>query len=797
MEEPMKVSKAFLNDYVKVEDIQTEELADKMLNVGNEYESITKLSSATNLVIGEVLECENVKDSTHLHVCKVNVGKEVLQIVCGAPNVRKNIKVIVALPGATLPGGIVIKKAKLAGLESNGMICSIQELGLESKYLKEEDKTGIHELEEDAPIGEDAIHYLGYDDETIDFELTSNRADLLSYLGMAYEVGAIYNRKVKEPVRDFTPTKKDINEFFTLTVETDKCPIYLGKYVSDVTISESPKFIKNRLMASGIRPINNVVDISNYVMLEYGQPLHFFDADRLGNKVIVRNAKENEKMYTLDGEERCLSKNNIVIANEKEAVALAGVMGGLSTEVEETTKNIFIESAIFDAYSIRQTANAILRSEASNRYEKGIDPTRTQKALERACYLLEKYANGKVTSGILTHDKTDKREAQIELTTQKVEQVLGMHVKKEEISSILDRLGFTYKVEKDTYHVTIPKRRLDVNIKEELIEEIGRMVGYENLKPSLPIGLYKKGTYSNSHIQRKQVAKVFQQFGFSEAITYSLISEEESNLFIDQDYEKIILQNPMSEDRKVLRNSLIPSLLNVYEYNKMRGNNNLLLYEIGVKFRKEEDYKEEKVVTAIATGNYLTNYYQAKQIPIDFYFMKGVVENLLNYLGFKNRYQFVATPKKDMHKTRCAAILIDREEIGFLGQISPSLCKKEVYVLEISLESLLEKSTKPLKFKEISKFPSVSKDVAFKVSKQTEAGSIIKTIESCGNHILSSVDVFDVYTGEQVGEDEKSIAFNLTFTDPNKTLTDEEVKEVFNKMIAEVEKKHHAILRDK
>ena len=375
-------------------------LAEKMVFAGNEYESVEKISEATGIVVGHVLECEMHPESKKLHICKVDLGNEVVQILCGAPNMRQGIKVPVATVGAKLPNGMEIKKAKLAGMDSNGMCCSLEELGIESKYMSEEDKTGIHVLPDDAPVGADAIHYMGYDDEVIDFELTANRGDLLSVLGMAHEIGAIYNRPVTYPENQPKVLKENINDNMTIDVQTENCPIYLGKIVKDVVIKDSPEWMKERLMASGIRSINNVVDISNYVMLEYGQPLHFFDKDRLGDKVIVRMAEENEKLKTLDGQERTLKTSDIVIANEKEAVALAGVMGGLSTEVEMDTKNIFVEAAIFEPIHIRYTAKSILRSEASSRYEKGIDPNRTKEALNRACYLLEKYADGKVYDGI-------------------------------------------------------------------------------------------------------------------------------------------------------------------------------------------------------------------------------------------------------------------------------------------------------------------------------------------------------------------------------------------------------------
>ena len=366
----MKLSINFLKDYLDIDINNPEEiykLAEDMTNVGNEYDEQGKLINATNLVIGEVLECDMHPDSDHLHVCKVNVGKETLQIVCGAPNVRKGLKVIVALNGAKLPGG-EIKKGVIRGQESNGMICSIAELGLESKFLKEEDKSGIHELPQDAKVGEDPIEYMGLDDGVIDFELTANRGDLLSILGMAYEIGAIYNKKVKPIDLSYKETGK---LDFKLDINTENCKLFLAKKVENVKIKESTKEIKEKLMASGIRPINNVVDISNYVMLETGQPLHFYDADKLNKIIEVRMANEREKLTTLDKQERILTSEDIVISDGKRAIGLAGVMGGYDTEITENTKNIIIESAIFESVKVRRTSNKILRSEASNRFEKG------------------------------------------------------------------------------------------------------------------------------------------------------------------------------------------------------------------------------------------------------------------------------------------------------------------------------------------------------------------------------------------------------------------------------------------
>ena len=395
----MILSTNFVKDFIDLDDdIDVKKIAEDMTRVGNEYDSAEKLINATNLTIGEIIQCEPHPDSDHLHLCKVNIGSEVLDIVCGAPNARKGIKVIVAKVGAELPGNIKIKKGNIRGQESNGMLCSLYEIGIDKKFLSEEDKNGICELQEDAPIGADPIKFLELDDNVIDFELTANRGDLLSVLGMAYELSAIYDKEVKLPEISHKEYGEDISKEFETKIETDNCKLFLTRKAKDVVIKESPRFIQNRLIACGIRPINNVVDISNYVMLELGQPLHFYDANRLGNRILVRMAEDGEKLITLDNQERNLTSEDIVITDGKKTVGLAGVMGGLTTEVEEDTNSIIIEAAIFDSVKVRKTSNKILRSEASNRFEKGLDPARTYMAMERACQLLEKYADAKIVT---------------------------------------------------------------------------------------------------------------------------------------------------------------------------------------------------------------------------------------------------------------------------------------------------------------------------------------------------------------------------------------------------------------
>ena len=464
----MKLSTNFVKDYIDIP-VDYKTLADDMTNVGNEYDSAEKLINATNLVIGEILECEMHPDSDHLHVCKVNVGSETLQIVCGAPNARVGIKVVVALVGAVLPGDFKIKASKIRGVESFGMMCSLEELGIEHKYLRPKDVEGIIELGENAVPGEDPVKYLQLDDEVIDFELTANRGDLLSILGMAHEIGAIYDKEVKPIDLSYTESSEKIDDKFNLDIKTEDCPLFLAKRVNNVVIKESPEWLRNRLIASGIRPINNVVDISNYVMLEVGQPLHFYDADKLGDTIVVRHANNDEKLMTLDEQERTLSESDIVIANKTEAIGLAGVMGGFSTEVTEDTKNILIESAIFDAVKIRLTSKKVLRSEASNRFEKGLDPKRTYMAIERSCNLLEKLADAEIVSGLIVHDKANKEDKEIDVTFEKINQVLGIEIPQNEVVGIFKRLGFETRVNENVLTVLVPSRRLDISIKEDLI----------------------------------------------------------------------------------------------------------------------------------------------------------------------------------------------------------------------------------------------------------------------------------------------------------------------------------------
>ncbi len=786
----MKLSTNFLKDYIDI-DVDEKQLAEDMTRVGNEYDSASNLINATKLVIGQITECEPHPDSDHLHLCKVNIGTEVLDIVCGAPNARTGLKVIVALDGAVLPEK-TIKKGMIRGQESNGMLCSIAELGLEHKFLKPEDSEGIAELGEDAEIGGDPIKYLQMDDGVIDFELTANRGDLLSILGMAYEVGAIYDKKVKDVDLKHKESGEDINKTFKTEVKTENCSKLLVKKVENVKIEESPIFIKNRLIASGIRPINNVVDISNYVMLELGQPLHFYDADKLGNKLVVRMAEDGEKLTTLDNVERTLTSEDIVIADATHGVGLAGVMGGLETEVEPDTKNIIIESAIFDSVKVRKTSKKIVRSEASNRFEKGLDPERTTMAIERACKLLEEYAGGTVVTGTVEYDKTNNKEKEIEITFKNINDVLGTVIPNEEILNVFRKLGFSYKVNGETIKVTVPTRRLDISIKEDLIEEVSRIYGVDNIEGKLPIVPMRKGSYDKTQreIRNKMIA-----LGLKETLTYVLINDKEVNGYTLDKFEPLKLLDPITEDRNTLRYSMIPSLYKVYEYNKAREQKDISIFEIGKGFyKKGEVYGEDTKLCVLMSGKYSTGLNNNK--TVDFYVIKGIAEEVLDYLGYSGRYSFMKQEMpKEMHPGQSAMINVNGSNIGMIGKIHPSVTKDDVYVLEINLDELFTKKVGKMKYKEFSKFPSINKDIALVVDKKSVSKDIEKVIKSAGGSLLTNIEVFDVYTGVGVGIDKKSIAYSLTFSDMKKTLTDEEINGLMDKIIDAVSKKCGAELR--
>lgn len=787
------ISMNWVKDYVDLDGIDLKDLAVQVTKGGLNIEGVID-HHIDNLVVGEVLECVDHPDSDHLHVCKVNDGKTVRQIVCGASNVREGIKVIVALPGCILPGDFQIKEGKIRGVESNGMICALFELGLEEKN-DETYAAGITELPDTSKIGEDPLKVLGLDDTIYDLDNHKRRNnDCYYHIGFAYEVATVLNKRVHLPESDYHEIDESIKDKFSLDVETKKCPYYIAKMVKNVKIGESPEFIKNRLKSAGMRSINNIVDISNYVMLEYGQPLHFFDYDKLGQHVLVRDAVDGEEIITLDGKNRKLTENDIVITDGEKPVCIAGVMGGENTEVDESTTTVLIESAIFDAVSIRLTAQRLdLKSEASIRYGKGLNFEYTDEAIKRACFLLEKYASGEVLKDEIKHDVIDKSEKRVDFTKNDINKMLGIELTDEDVKTELTRLDFGYTYENGIFHVVIPRRRLDVEANiNDIAEEIGRFYGYENLVSKVPRVPIRLGSYADDVRLRKMVSTRLRASGLNEAKTYTLTSPEMAKMFKYDNLENVILPNPMSVDKSVVRTSILPSLINVFDYNKARKVSDILIYEIAKTY--DINYNETTKVAILMSGNYLTNGVLGINVKVDFFVLKGIVENLLDYLGFKNRYSFVqVNDLPEMHPNMSARIMLDRNEIGIIGRVHPSIKKDEIYVCELNLNSLLSR-VKPIKYKTASKYPSIEKDFAFIVNNDVTNAEMKEAIKKSAGRILDSVNIFDIY--ENIEEGKKSMAYKLVFKDETRTLSDEEVMVVFNKVIKDIETKFDAKLRN-
>lgn len=787
------ISMNWVKDYVDLDGIDLKDLAVQVTKGGLNVEGVID-HHIDNLVVGEVLECVDHPDSDHLHVCKVNDGKTVRQIVCGASNVREGIKVIVALPGCILPGDFQIKEGKIRGVESNGMICALFELGLEEKN-DETYAAGITELPMSSKVGEDPLKVLGLDDTIYDLDNHKRRNnDCYYHIGFAYEVATVLNKRVHLPESDYHEIDESIKDKFSLDVETKKCPYYIAKMVKNVKIGESPEFIKNRLKSAGMRSINNIVDISNYVMLEYGQPLHFFDYDKLGQHVLVRDAVDGEEIITLDGKNRKLTEDDIVIIDGEKPVCIAGVMGGENTEVDESTTTVLIESAIFDAVSIRLTAQRLdLKSEASIRYGKGLNFEYTDEAIKRACFLLEKYASGEVLKDEIKHDVIDKSEKRVDFTKNDINKMLGIELTDEDVKTELTRLDFGYTYENGIFHVVIPRRRLDVEANiNDIAEEIGRFYGYENLVSKVPRVPIRLGRYADDVRLRKMVSTRLRASGLNEAKTYTLTSPEMAKMFKYDNLENVSLPNPMSVDKSVVRTSILPSLINVFDYNKARKVSDILIYEIAKTY--DINYNETTKAAILMSGNYLTNGVLGINIKVDFFVLKGIVENLLDYLGFKNRYSFVqVNDLPEMHPNMSARIMLDRNEIGIIGRVHPSIKKDEIYICELNLNSLLSR-VKPIKYKTASKYPSIEKDFAFIVNNDVTNAEMKEAIKKSAGRMLDSVNIFDIY--ENIEEGKKSMAYKLVFKDETRTLSDEEVMVVFNKVIKDIETKFDAKLRN-
>ncbi|MEK5331839.1 phenylalanine--tRNA ligase subunit beta [Lysinibacillus sp. FSL W8-0992] len=793
----MLVSLEWLKDYVSTQDLAPEDLAEKITRSGIEVDAvIDRASGMDKVVVGYVVSKEKHPEADKLNICQVDVGEaEPQQIICGAPNVDAGQKVIVARPGAHLPGGIKIKKAKLRGHESNGMICSLQELGIEGKLVPKAYAEGIYVLPADAEVGSDALAVLGLRDTVLELGLTPNRSDALSMLGVAYEVGAILSEEVKYPEIAYNTSSEKAGDLLKLQVEDLQAnPMYVAKVVKNVKIAESPMWLQHRLMAAGVRPHNNVVDVTNYILMEYGQPLHAFDYDSLATgEIVVRKATEGEKITTLDDQERTLKATDLVITNGKEPVAIAGVMGGANSEVTESTTTVVIESAYFDGLTVRQTSrNLGLRSDASARFEKGVDPNRVLPAAERAAALLAELAGGEVLEGTCIVDELDKTPARVVVSPDFINERLGMKISLEDMLSILERLKFGVEAANGLLIIDAPTRRQDIKIEEDIVEEIARLYGYDEIPMTLPEGANQVGTLTAYQANRRVVRNFMEGAGLYQAVTYSLTSAALSQRFALKAEPVTRLLMPMSEDRSTLRQSLIPHLIEAAAYNVARKADSVALYEVGSVFlgQTEEGLPfEEEHVAAVLTGKWLDHAWQGEKKEVDFFVLKGIIEGVIGKLGLADRITFVKSEVAGLHPGRTANILLDGEQVGIIGGLHPAEQKtwgvKDTYVMEMNLVALLHAnaSEAPLGYKPVPRFPAMSRDIALVMDRATAAGEVITAIRSACVKLLKDIRVFDVYEGEKMEAGKKSVAFSLTYFDPERTLTDDEVVVAHNKVL--------------
>ncbi|GAX90660.1 phenylalanine--tRNA ligase subunit beta [Effusibacillus lacus] len=809
----MKISYNWLKEYIDLgPDMTPEQLGELLTNHGIPVEVIEPLNKGIkDVVVGHVLHTEPHPNADRLRVCTVDAGgPDKLQIVCGAPNVKPGQKVPCAVVGAELPGGVKIKRAKLRDVESQGMLCSASELGMDTRLLPKEQTEGLYILPEDAPVGESILNVLGLDDVVMELELTPNRADCLSYRGVAYEVAALLGKKPRfeEAVR--TPNAGNGESPVKVRIESANCIQYSAQVVKGIQVKQSPLWMRMRLLAVGVRPINNIVDVTNYVMFEYGQPLHAFDLSEITEStIVVRQAEDNELLVTLDGQERKLDSSMLVIADPKRAVGLAGVMGGENSEVRDSTTDIVLESAYFDPGTIRQTGKKLgLRSEAQLRFEKGIDPAIMQDALLRAASLIAELGGGQIVgapSAVVSHPV---HEQTIGLRVSRTNQVIGSDLEIATIEDLLARLGFaSSRKDEDNLEVVVPSRRPDITREIDLIEEVARLHGYDKIGTTMPQGVLSQGGLTDKQRLRRTVRELLTGMGLSEVMTYSFTNPTWLEpLGVDENSalrKQLPLALPMSDDRKVLRTTLLPSLVEVVQYNLNRKNMDLALFELGtVFFPKQlpavEQPEEVLKVAGIVTGSFGPLAVGEKGRKVDFYTVKGIVETLLVCLGIPNP-KYAPASETGMHPGRTALVESKGVAIGFLGALHPAVQEawdlKETFYFELDFQALYETAQRKIEFRPLPKFPAIERDIAVVVPLDVPAGSLELTIRESAGDLLEEVRLFDVYQGEQVEAGKKSVAFSIVYRAEDRTLTDEEVQARHNRVVEALKQGFQAELR--
>ncbi len=799
----MKASIEWLKEYTNI-DVDVVKLGDILTMTGSKVETIEqKGNDIKNVVVGKILEIEKHPDADKLVVTKVDVGNEKIQIVTGAKNIKEGDIVPIAKDGSELPGGVKIKKGSLRGVDSYGMMCSIGELNLGLADYPNQIEDGIMILDKslEKDIGKDIVDILNLKEDIIDFEITSNRPDCFSIEGLGRETAASLNETFKNPRKNIdelnVETKKELEGLKVDIEAPDLCYRYIARIVKNVKVGPSPEWMVRRLKACGIRSINNIVDITNYVMLEMGQPMHAFDINSIeGKHITVRRAKKGEKITTLDEQERELDENNLVIADDKKAVAIAGVMGGLNSEIEDDTTTVVFESAVFYGGSVRKTAKKVgLRTESSSRFEKGLSAENALRAANRAVELIELLGAGEAIDGKIDVYPTKQKINKIKFDVEKINNLLGTDLSKQEMVAILEKLDI--KVEEDT--IISPYFRMDLEFLADIAEEIGRFYGYDKLDSTLIKADTTLGIRNKEQNIKKKVRDVLVNNGLSEIYTYGFVSQKDlemSNISEETVKYAITIQNPLSDEYKLMRPTTIPSMMQILATNANKKNQNVKLFDLSRNYRniKQEVQNgevplQEEILTIGMYGE-----------DVDFYTLKGLLENILEAISINHYEVEKETKNASYHPGRCANIAIGKDIVASFGEVHPEvldnyMISKRAYLLEANITKLVKYAKQNKKYVEVPKFPAVERDIAVIIDETIEVGQIEKIVTKKAKKLLESIQLFDIYRNEKLGENKKSVAYSLIFRDKNKTLSDEEINQIMEDIIAELEKQLGATLR--
>lgn len=804
----MRVSYKWLKEYVDVP-VSPEELADKMTMAGVAIDNIEYLGQGIDkIVTGRIESVIKHPDADKLVICQINTGSETYQVVTGAPNVKADKVALLALVGATLPG-IKISKAKLRGVESNGMLCSAQELGLDPLNFPEDQRNGILLFDIDSPLGVDAKEFLGIDDAILELDLTPNRADCMSMIGVAREVAAVLGTSFRMP--EMSPEKQDksLAGKLNITIENPElCGRYVGRVIRNVKIEPSPRWMQQKLLAAGVRPISNIVDITNYVMLEFGQPLHAFDYDKVQDKhIIVRKAKAAEKIDTLDGTKRELNEDMLVICDPNGPTAVAGVMGGLYSEITEETTNVLLESAYFNQASILRTSRKLgLRSEASIRYEKGIDVNTCLLASQRACQLMVQIGAGEPVMDWVDNYIMPKENPVIKLRPARIALLLGIEIPNNQIKDIIERLGFGLREDGNDFIVEVPTRRGDVTTEIDLVEEVARLFGYNNIPTTLPEGATTEGKRTQRQVLIDKTIDILTGSGLNEIITLSFMNPKVLDLLNisenDSRRNAVKIQNPLSEEQGILRTTMLHGILDIFSRNVARKNTDLSFFEIGKIFTplKEDELPKETLSLVAAVMGKTPSWWHSPAKEMDFYYLKGILENLFDELNI-NDYSFSAEQgDSSLHPGRTAAVLVKGQAIGVIGEVHPTVAEnyklnERIYVMHVNLDAILNFAGGLKRFNPLPKYPGIERDIAVVVPANIPASDLNLAIRKAGGSLLERISLFDIYQGEQIKNGYKSMAFALRFQAADRTLTDEEVNDVYQKIQSILEEKFNAELR--